>query len=61
MTRNEWEFNTNHRWAAGIILAILLQALAFTFWAGRIQGTVTSLVTNVDGLRRDLSAHMNAK
>jgi len=50
-----------NRWPLGIILAILLQALAFSFWAGKLQGTVNALVGTVDGLRRDLSEHMNRK
>lgn len=51
----------SNRWALGIILALILQALAFSFWAGQLQGTVHALVGTVDGLRRDLSAHMNVK
>jgi len=50
-----------NRWALGIILAIVLQALAFSFWAGKLQGTVNALVDTVDQLRRDLSEHMNGK
>lgn len=50
-----------HAWPRGIILAILLQVAAFSFWAGRIEGTVKMLSTTVDGLRHDLSAHMNGK
>ena len=50
-----------NRWALGIILAIVLQALAFSFWAGKLQGTVNALVDTVDQLRRDLSAHINQK
>jgi len=55
------EHRERNRWALGIVLAIVLQALAFSFWAGQVQGTVHALVGTVDGLRRDLSAHQNGK
>jgi hypothetical protein len=58
---NASERRQQNRWAIGIILAIVLQALAFSFWAGQLQGTVSPLVGTVDQLRRDLSAHMNHK
>jgi hypothetical protein len=57
MTRRDWQPPPRGHWAVGIILAIVLQVLAFTFWAGRLQGTVNALIGNVDALRHDLSAH----
>jgi len=55
------ERRERNRWALGIVLAIVLQALAFSFWAGKLQGTVNALVGTVDGIRRDLSEEMNRK
>jgi hypothetical protein len=59
MTHTERKDYENHRWALGIILAVMLQALAFSYWAGRLAGTVAALQDTVNSIRVDLSAHVN--
>lgn len=61
MTRSQWSGEANHRWALGIILALLIQTLAFAFWLGEISGTVKRNTGLLDDLRRDLSTHMNTR
>jgi hypothetical protein len=49
------------QWALGIILVILLQTLAFTFWLGEINATVKRNSGLIDQIRQDLTKHMDTK
>ena len=47
--------DTNHRWLAGLALAVLLQAVAFGYWAGTVTERVATLTRTVDALRADVN------
>jgi len=51
----------NHRWLAGLALAVLLQAVAFGYWAGSITERVASLTRTVDALRIDMNHFIQRK
>lgn len=59
MPSDDHHHQSEHRWPLAIVLSIVLQALAFSFWAGRISGTVDALTHAVSALRMDFSAHVN--
>jgi hypothetical protein len=60
MTREEWCQDAN-RWKITILLAIVLQIIAFSFWAGRISSAVDTLQITVHDLGAELHAHVAAQ
>lgn len=61
MKPGEFYKSEHHRWALSIVLALLLQAIAFSFWAGRLDGRVTEVIRALGALHADFTAHVNRK
>ena len=46
----------SHRWSLGIILALLLQVVAISYWAGSLTARVNGLTSAVEQLQREIAA-----
>lgn len=57
----DFYISNHHKWALGIIAALLFQVAAFGFFLGSLRAEVRSLANQVQGMRQALDAHMNGR
>jgi cell division protein FtsB len=56
MTPHETERKQQGPWPWTILLAVLLQIIAFSFWAGSLTARVDALTTAVEQLQKEFTA-----
>jgi hypothetical protein len=55
-----YKTDTRH-WTLGIILALLLQVVAFSYWAGSLNARVNALTGAVEQLQREFAAALTRR
>jgi hypothetical protein len=61
MRPGEFYKSDHHRWALGVIMALLLQVVAFSYWAGTLKARVDGLTSAVEQLQREFTAALTRK